>query len=404
MLQNKVVLIGVCGGIAAYKTADLVSRLRKQGAEVHVVMTRAATRFITPLTLAALSQNPVAVEMFGEEHISRIPHIELAQKAQLIVIAPATANIIGKIANGIADDLLSTLVMAAVSPVAIAPAMNVHMYRNPVLQKNLERLRSFGYHIIEPAEGILACGDRGPGRLPEPPELVEWIERFFEKQQDLSGKKILVTAGGTREAIDPVRFITNRSTGKMGYAVAAAARDRGAEVILVSAASMLEPPAGVRTVAVESAREMYEAVMSFFPDCDAVIKAAAVADYRPRAAAPQKIKKGAGPLVIELERNPDILYELGQRKQHQVLVGFAAETHNLEEYAREKMAQKNLDMIVANDVTREGAGFGVETNIVTFFFPGGEKRELPQMKKSEVAHRILDEVLAILKAKEAKTL
>lgn len=402
MLQNKVILVGVCGGIAAYKIADVVSRLRKQGAEVHVVMTRAATKFITPLTLATLSQNAVAVEMFDVEHQSRIPHIELAQKAQLILIAPATANIIGKIAHGIADDLLSTLVMAATAPVAIAPAMNVHMYRNPVLQENLNRLRSFGYRIIEPAEGVLACGDTGPGRLPEPAELVEWIERFFRSQQDFAGKKILVTAGGTREPIDPVRFITNRSTGKMGYAVAAAARDRGAEVILVSAASMLEPPTGVHTVAVESAQEMYEAVMSFFPRCDVVIKAAAVADYRPRTVAPQKIKKGEESLVVELERNPDILYELGQRKQRQVLVGFAAETHNLEEYAREKMVQKNLDLIVANDVTREGAGFGVETNIVTFFFPGGKKKELPQMQKSEVAHRILDEVMAILKTKQGK--
>lgn len=396
MLKDKTIIIGVCGGIAAYKTADLVSRLRKLEAEVHVVMTRAATHFITPLTLATLSQNPVAVEMFGESHQPYIRHIELARGADLVLIAPATANIIGKIANGIADDLLTTLVMASTAPVVLAPSMNVHMFENPILQENLQKLSRLGFRIIQPAEGVLACGDTGRGRLPEPEELVNQVRRILQPDQDLQGLRVLVTAGGTRESIDPVRFITNHSTGRMGYALAEAAGERGASVVLVSGPTHLPPPPGVEVVRVTSAREMHQAVQARFAETDVVLKAAAVADYRPKTAAQQKIKKEDGGLVIELERNPDILYELGKQKQRQVLVGFAAETENLEEYSRKKIRQKNLDLIVANDVSREGAGFGTETNIVTLFYPDQRKLELPCMSKREVAHRILDEVAKIL--------
>ncbi|NLC06722.1 MAG: bifunctional phosphopantothenoylcysteine decarboxylase/phosphopantothenate--cysteine ligase CoaBC [Syntrophomonadaceae bacterium] len=395
MLQGKVIVVGVCGGIAAYKIADVVSRLKKLQAEVHVIMTQSATEFITPLTLGTLSQNAVAVDMFWQTGDPHIHHIELAQRADLILIAPATANMVGKIANGIADDLLSTTVMAATVPLMLVPSMNVHMYENPIFQENLRKLRGHGYRIIEPASGHLACGDTGKGRLPEVEVIVQEVVDFLTRKQDLIGRRIIVTAGGTREALDPVRFISNRSTGKMGYAVAEAARNRGAEVILISAPTFLPPPAGVQVVSVTSAREMHAAVMEHFPDCDAVIKTAAVADYRPRVPAEQKIKKSDGPLVIELERNPDILYELGQRKNRQVLVGFAAETQDLTEYAREKIEKKNLDFIVANDVTREGAGFGTDTNIVSFIFPDGRVFPLPQMSKAEIADRILDEVVAL---------
>lgn len=391
-MSKKVILIGVCGGIAAYKMADLVSRLRKLEAEVHVVMTRAATEFITPLTMAALSGNPVAVEMFKDSTQPYIRHIELARQADLVLIAPATANVIGKIAGGIADDLLTTMVMASTSPVALAPSMNVHMYENPILQENLRKLSALGYKIIEPEAGFLACGDTGKGRLPEPEALIEHIKKIIAVKKDFQGFKVLVTAGGTREPIDPIRYISNRSTGRMGYAMAEAAAQRGASVTLVSAPTHLPTPPGVELVAVNSAREMHQAVLERYEKSDIVIKAAAVADYRPKQVAEQKIKKEAGDLSIELERNPDILRELGQIKGHQILVGFAAETENLEEYARKKIAQKNLDMIVANDVSREGAGFGTETNIVTIFYPDGSRLEMPRMAKLEVAHGVLDEV------------
>ncbi|NPV91406.1 MAG: bifunctional phosphopantothenoylcysteine decarboxylase/phosphopantothenate--cysteine ligase CoaBC [Firmicutes bacterium] len=399
MLRGKIILIGVSGGIAAYKIADLVSRLKKLEAEVHVVMTRAATEFITPLTLAVLSQNPVAVEMFEDTTRPDIQHIELAQKADLVLIAPATANVIGKIAHGIADDLLTTMVMASTTKVALAPSMNVHMYENPILQENLNRLRSLGYQVLEPGAGFLACGDTGRGRLPEPEELVDHIIKSVKAEKDFQGVRVLVTAGGTREPIDPIRYISNRSTGKMGYAIAEAAAERGASVVLVSAPAQLTPPPGVEVIRVTSAGDMHQAVMQRFNECDVVIKAAAVADYRPRQIADQKIKKMEGGLKIELERTPDILFECGQRKQHQVLVGFAAETENVEEYAKKKIGQKNLDMIVANDVSQDGAGFGTETNIVTIFYPGGKKVEMPRMSKLDVAFGVLDEVGKILSVK-----
>lgn len=403
MLQGKVIVIGICGGIAAYKIADVVSQLKKLKAEVHVIMTRAATKFITPLTLSTLSQNAVYEDLFWESGDEpNIHHIELAHQADVILIAPATANMIGKIAHGIADDLLSTTVMAATGPVMLAPSMNVHMYENAIVQENLYKLRNLGYQIIEPEAGHLACGDTGRGRLPETERIVKHIVQILQRKQDLSGRQILITAGGTREALDPVRYLSNRSTGKMGYAIARIARDRGAEVVLISAPTWLDAPVGVTVIPVLSARDMYEAVMEQFPACDVVIKAAAVADYRPRMEASNKIKKEDANLFIELERNPDILRELGQIKDKQILVGFAAETQNPIESGMEKIVKKNLDFIVINDVTREGAGFATDTNIVTLVFPDGRKVELPQLLKEEVAERILDEVVTILSKRENK--
>ena len=396
MLQGKKIVIGVCGGIAAYKMAEVVSRLKKARAEVHVIMTRNAAEFITPLTLGTLSQNPVATEMFWQNGDPHIQHIELAQQSDVLLIAPATANMVGKIANGIADDLLSTTIMAATVPIMIVPSMNVHMYENPVMQENLTKLRNLGYRIIEPASGVQACGDIGKGRLPEPEKIIKELVNFFEQKRDLAGRTIMVTAGATREPLDPVRFLTNRSTGKMGYAMAEAARDRGARVILISAPTNLTPPVEVELVAVNTAQEMYAATLEHYAECDAVVKTAAVADYRPQARAEQKIKKDDGPLVLNLERNPDILYELGQRKERQVLIGFAAETENLEQYAEAKIRKKNLDLIVANDVTQEGAGFGTDTNVVTLLFANGKTVSLPQMTKREVAAQILDKLVELL--------
>lgn len=396
VLRGKVIVLGICGGIAAYKMAEVVSRLQKMQAEVHVIMTRSATEFITPLTLGTLSKNAVAVEMFWQTGDPHIQHIELAQQSDVLLIAPATANMVGKIANGIADDLLSSTVMAATVPVMLVPSMNVHMYENPVFQRNLDQLRQLGYRIIEPAVGHQACGDVGKGRLPEPEIIVQELVNFLNRRQDLQGRTIMVTAGATREPLDPVRFLTNRSTGKMGYAVAEAARDRGAKVVLVSAPTNLNPPSGVELISVNTARDMYTAVLERYSQSDAVIKTAAVADYRPQVQADQKIKKDDGPLILELERNPDILYELGQRKDRQVLVGFAAETQNLEQYAQEKIRKKNLDFIVANDVTCAGAGFGTDTNIVTMIFSDGKVLSLPQMTKALVAEQILDELVVLL--------
>ncbi|NPV27713.1 MAG: bifunctional phosphopantothenoylcysteine decarboxylase/phosphopantothenate--cysteine ligase CoaBC [Firmicutes bacterium] len=396
MLKGKVVLVGVTGGIAAYKMVDLVSRLKKLGADVFVVMTEAATRFVTPLVMRTISQNPVSIDTFAETSTGPVQHIDLAQRADVVLIAPATANIVGKIAHGIADNLLSTLVMATRAPVLIAPSMNVNMYENPIFQENLARLRRLGFQIIEPASGHLACGDTGKGRLPEPEVIIEAILTTLHVKQDLRGKTVLVTAGATREALDPVRFITNHSTGKMGYALAEAARDRGARVILVSGPTNLAPPANVTFIPVTSAIEMYEAVMKHFPTSHIVVKAAAVADYRPKRRAEQKIKKGEGNLIIELERNPDILYELGKRKEHQILVGFAAESENVIEYAKNKIQQKNLDLIVANDITQTGAGFGEETNIVTLISANGLMVDLPKLSKYEVAHRIFDAVTELI--------
>lgn len=401
MLNGKKIALGVTGGIAVYKAVDLVSRLRKQGAEVRVIMTEHAQQFVTPLTFKEISGNKVAVSMWDSNQEFNVEHIALANWADAFVVAPATANILAKMANGIADDLLSTTLLAAQAPIIVCPAMNTGMYQNSITQENIEKLQKHGVTVMPPAVGYLACGVTGPGRLPEPQQIVEFIDAFFAKKDgDMVGMKVLVTAAGTREPIDPVRFVGNRSSGKMGYAIAQAAAQRGAEVLLVTGPSVLEIPPNVNGVKVETTNEMLEACMSAYGDMDVVIKAAAVADYRPRDVADQKIKKKTDDaLTVVMDKNPDILKELGARKAHQILVGFAAETQNLLDNAREKIVKKNLDMIVANDVTAAGAGFNSDTNIVKFLFPNGEVRSLEQMAKTQVANILLDTVME-LKAKK----
>lgn len=401
MLNGKKIALGVTGGIAVYKAVDLVSRLRKQGAEVRVIMTEHAQQFVTPLTFKEISGNKVAVSMWDSNQEFNVEHISLANWADAFVVAPATANILAKMANGIADDLLSTTLLAAQAPIIVCPAMNTGMYQNPITQENIAKLEAHGVTVMPPAVGYLACGVSGPGRLPEPQQIVEFIDDFFAKKDgDMVGLKVLVTAAGTREPIDPVRFVGNRSSGKMGYAIAQAAAQRGAEVLLVTGPSALVIPANVKGVKVETTNEMLEAVMEAYEKMDVVIKAAAVADYRPRDVADQKIKKKTDDaLTVVMDKNPDILKELGARKAHQVLVGFAAETQNLLDNAREKIVKKNLDMIVANDVTAAGAGFNTDTNIVKFLYPSGEVRSLEQMAKTEVANLLLDAVME-LKAKK----
>ena len=401
MLNGKKIVLGVTGGIAVYKAVDLVSRLRKQGAEVRVIMTEHAQQFVTPLTFKEISGNKVAVSMWEANQEFNVEHIALANWADAFVVAPATANILAKMANGIADDLLSTTLLAAQAPIIVCPAMNTGMYQNPITQENIAKLEAHGVTVMPPAVGYLACGVTGPGRLPEPQQIVEFIDAFFAKKDgDMVGMKVLVTAAGTREPIDPVRFVGNRSSGKMGYAIAQAAAQRGAEVLLVTGPSALTIPPNVKGVKVETTNEMLEAVMEAYEKMDVVIKAAAVADYRPRDVADQKIKKKTDDaLTVVMDKNPDILKELGARKAHQVLVGFAAETQNLLDNAREKIVKKNLDMIVANDVTAAGAGFNTDTNIVKFLYPSGEVRSLEQMAKTEVANLLLDAVME-LKAKK----
>jgi phosphopantothenoylcysteine decarboxylase/phosphopantothenate--cysteine ligase len=401
VLNGKKIALGVTGGIAVYKAVDLVSRLRKQGAEVRVIMTEHAQQFVTPLTFKEISGNKVAVSMWDSNQEFNVEHIALANWADAFVVAPATANILAKMANGIADDLLSTTLLAAQAPIIVCPAMNTGMYQNSITQENIEKLQKHGVTVMPPAVGYLACGVTGPGRLPEPQQIVEFIDAFFAKKDgDMVGMKVLVTAAGTREPIDPVRFVGNRSSGKMGYAIAQAAAQRGAEVLLVTGPSALEIPPNVNGVKVESTNEMLEACMEAYEKMDVVIKAAAVADYRPRDVADQKIKKKTDDaLTVVMDKNPDILKELGARKAHQILVGFAAETQNLLDNAREKIVKKNLDMIVANDVTAAGAGFNSDTNIVKFLFPNGEVRSLEQMAKTQVANILLDTVME-LKAKK----
>lgn len=396
MLQGKTIILGVSGSIAAYKAAEIVSGLKKAEAGVKVIMTKGACEFITPLTLQTLSQNPVASELFLAPKNWEVEHIALADEADLFLLAPCTANVIGKLANGIADDLLTSTVMATRAPVFLAPAMNVKMYENPVTQHNLARLKQYGYREIEPEYGVLACGYQGKGRLAKVEDILQAVKSFFRTKEDLKGRTVLITAGATREAIDPVRYLTNRSTGKMGYALAKAAYLRGAEVKLVSGPSALKVPFGVEHIPVESARDMYKAVMAHFPECDLIIKAAAVADYRPVAVACQKVKKKSGIWSLELERNPDILYELGQNKGSRILVGFAAETENLLANAKGKIAKKNLDFIVANDLTVPGAGFGVDTNIVRIIDRSGRVEDYPQMSKFDLAGIILDKAAALL--------
>lgn len=395
-LAGRKIVLGVTGGIAAYKAVELTSRLRKAGAEVHVIMTRAAQDFVTELTFREISGQAVVTSMWDKVPTHNVEHIALANLADLLLVAPATANFLAKAAAGLADDMLTTTLLATKAPVFLAPAMNTNMYENPVTQKNLRELAARGFHIIEPASGHLACGVTGKGRLPEPVDIARQVEAFFAKARDLLGRKVLVTAGGTREPLDPVRYLGNRSTGRMGYAIAQEAAARGADVVLVSAPSALPVPPGVRCVHVETAREMREAVLREFDDADVVIKAAAVADYRPKIVAENKIKKSEGEFTLVLERNPDILLELGQKKRQQVLVGFAAETTKLEEYARGKLAKKNLDFIVANDVSRSDAGFAVDTNCAKLFMRDGTVCDCPLSSKAELAGVILDHVRACL--------
>jgi phosphopantothenoylcysteine decarboxylase / phosphopantothenate---cysteine ligase len=393
-MMDKKIVVCVTGGIAVYKAAALTSKLVQAGAKVKVILSDSAGKFVSPLTFQALSRNDVYTDTFDEKNSNVIAHIDLADWADLILVAPATANTIGKLANGIADNMITTTLLAATAPVWIAPAMNVHMYDHPAVKKNIATLASFNYRFIEPGEGYLACGYVGKGRLEEPEKIVELIRQHFSAKNTLKlkGKTVLITAGPTREKIDPVRFITNHSTGKMGYSLAEAAKKEGARVVLVSGPVNLTPPPGVDLVKVESAEEMYHAVMEHFGSSHIVIKTAAVADYRPKVSFEHKMKKQPGDKVIELERTKDILLELGIKKENRILVGFAAETENVDEYATKKLNAKNADMIVANNVKSEGAGFGTDTNIVTIFKRDGTKIDLPLMSKTEVAQKIIEEI------------
>lgn len=393
MLKGKTIVLGVTGGIACFKAAALASLLVKQHADVQVIMTENAAKFVTPLTFEQLTGQKVLTDTFDRNFRYSVEHVAVADRADLVLIAPATANIIAKLAHGIADDMLSTTVLACDCPKAIAPAMNTKMYENPVTQDNLAILRRYGWEVAEPAAGHLACGAEGKGRLPEPETLLELCLHAVAREKNLSGKRVLVTAGPTREALDPVRYLTNRSSGRMGYAIARAAARRGAEVTLVSGPTALPRPGYMEIVDVESAQEMYEAVTSRAPDMDLIIKAAAVADYRPAAVAGDKIKKKDGDLSIPLERTLDILGALGQNKREgQFLCGFSMETRDLIENSRKKLLKKNLDMVAANNVKVEGAGFGVETNVLTLITAEGEK-ELPLMSKDAAADALLDAIL-----------
>jgi len=397
MLKDKTVVIGVSGGIAVYKTLDVISRLRKLGVNVNVIMTKSATEFVTPLSFQSLSQNYVVCDMFEDPKTWDVEHISLAKRADVFLIAPATANVIGKIANGIADDMLTTTVMATKAKVLIAPAMNTNMYANPILQKNISTLKELGYNFVEPESGRLACGDTGKGKLASPETIVDEVVKLLSREQDLKGKSIIVTAGPTVESIDPMRYITNRSTGKMGYSIAKEAIERGADVTLITGPTNLTPPQNLKKIVkIESAKEMYDAVLDNLEQNDVVIKSAAVADYKPKHYSDKKIKKSEDDLFIELDRNKDIAQEIGKIKNNKILVGFAAETNDLIENASLKIKKKNLDFIVANDLTKEGAGFGVDTNIVKIIDKEGNITEYPKMKKEEVANVILDKIKVLL--------
>ncbi|EEL69543.1 bifunctional phosphopantothenoylcysteine decarboxylase/phosphopantothenate--cysteine ligase CoaBC [Bacillus mycoides] len=396
MLKGKKILLCVTGGIAVFKAAALTSKLTQAGATVKVMMSESAMKFVTPLTFQALSRHDVYTDTFDEKDSAVIAHIDLADWADVVLVAPATANCIGKLAGGIADDMITTTLLATTAPVWIAPAMNVHMYENKIVQKNMMTLKALGYTFIEPGEGFLACGYVAKGRLEEPEVIIGRLEEVFSEQKPLQGKRILITAGPTREKIDPVRFMTNFSSGKMGYAIAEVAASLGADVILVSGPTALESPLHVTTIQVESAQDMLEAVLQHYQSVDVVIKTAAVADYRPKYVHDNKMKKQNGDAVIELERTVDILKTLGEKKDRQLLIGFAAETTNIEEYATRKLREKNANMIVANDVKAQGAGFGTDTNIVTMYRKDGEIIELPLLTKKEVAREILKQIEMML--------
>lgn len=403
--MKKNILIGVTGGIAAYKTCDIVSRLKKEGFDIDVIMTKHAQEFVSPLTFQTLSGNKTVTDMFESPTRWDVEHIELAKKAELVLIAPATANIIAKLAYGIADDMLSTTVMATKAEVILAPAMNTAMYENPIVQENIKRLKERGYLFIDPASGLLACGDVGAGKMETPERIVDIVKMRAAHSEEWKGCKVVVTAGPTIEDLDPVRYLTNRSTGKMGYAIAKRAVCKGADVVLISGKTELEIPWGLTKFhSVRSAREMYEAVSKEFEGADILIKAAAVADFTPESRSEQKIKKKDETLKIEMVRTVDIALEMGRRKKDtQVIVGFAAETESVLEHATDKLKKKNMDFIVSNDLTKEGAGFASETNLVTLLFPDGERQSLDLMKKSDVADRILDAAGEMWKKKRMKS-
>jgi phosphopantothenoylcysteine decarboxylase/phosphopantothenate--cysteine ligase len=396
MLTGKRILLGVTGSIAAYKAVELLRELMKREAEVQVVMTEAATRFVAPLTFETLSRQPVLLDMFTLAYESRIGHIAATARADLFVIAPVTANTIAKLAHGLADDFLTNIYLASRCPVLVAPAMDSDMYQHAAVQENLARLRERGIHVVGPASGELASGLVGPGRLVEPAEIVAAIEKLLAPSGDLAGEMVLVTAGPTREPLDPVRYISNRSSGKMGYAIAEAAARRGARVILVSGPTALDPPREAQVVPVETAQEMYDAVLAHLEAVTVVIKAAAVADYRPKQVAREKIKKDERVPEVTLESTPDILAEIGKRKGRRILVGFAAETQDLVANARKKLQRKNLDLMVANDVSQPGAGFDADTNLVKILDAKGGVEELPLLPKAAVADRILDRVVHLV--------
>lgn len=398
MLQGKFVVLGVTGSIAAYKSVELVRLLKKAGANVQVIMTKSGCKFIKPLTFQVLSQNPVITEMFKEPSRWDVEHVALADKADIFLVAPATANIIAKMAAGIADDILSSTLLATKAKIIVVPAMNVNMYENPITQRNIAALRKLDITVLEPEEGDLACGYSGKGRFPEPKDIVERIKVILGKDGGLKDKRFLITAGPTREPIDPVRFISNYSSGKMGYALAEKAIQRGARVTLVSGPTNLSPPLGLEQfIAVKTAKEMYNAVLRHYDDVDVVIKSAAVADFSPKNIKSEKIKKHNTQMTIELEKNPDILQELGNKKAGQILIGFAAETSDLTVNAHEKLRKKNLDFIVANDLTKAGAGFAADTNIVSIIYKDGRIEELPKMSKKDLANVILDRVMLLLR-------
>ncbi len=403
MLSNKTIIVGVTGGIAAYKACDVVSKLKKLNANIHVIMTESACEFVKPMTFQTLSNNFVINDMFKEPKTWEVEHIELAKKADAFLIVPATANFIGKLAAGIADDMLTTTVMATRAPVIIAPAMNTNMFTNRIVQANMDKLEDLGYRFIDPASGRLACGDIGAGKLADVDDILAFIVDFFEKEseaKDLAGRRIMISAGPTIEAIDPVRYITNRSSGKMGYAIAKRAVARGAQVTLVSGKTDLEVPEGLaKFISIESADDLYENLVGEFDSNDVVIQSAAVADYKPKSYSDKKIKKKDSDLSIELCRNKDIAQELGKIKGDKVLVGFAAETNDVLENAAKKVKKKNLDFIVANDLTMQGAGFSTETNIVKIIEADGSIKEYPKLLKSEVGDIILDKVRDILENK-----
>ena len=395
MLKGKTVLLGVTGSIAAYKIASLASALKKLHADVHVLMTQNATNFINPITFESLTGNKCLVDTFDRNFQFQVEHVSIAKKADVVMIAPASANVIGKLAHGIADDMLTTTVMACQCKKYISPAMNTNMFENPIVQDNLKTLEHYGYEVIQPANGYLACGDTGAGKMPEPETLLAYIEKEIAREKDLQGKKILVTAGPTQEAIDPVRYITNHSSGKMGYAIAKAAMLRGAEVTLVSGRTAIEAPLFVNVVPIVTAKDMFEAVTGISNEQDIIIKAAAVADYRPAVVSSEKVKKKEGQMSIELERTDDILKYLGENKREgQFLCGFSMETQNMISNSRAKLEKKNLDMVAANNVKEAGAGFQGDTNVLTLITQK-EETSLPLMSKEDAANKLLDKILEL---------